>query len=153
MLAATSAAPRRQGLSTRFAALGARLGAWTGVSEHPARLAWAGAAAAIVIVIESATLLSLLPKAQGPAYQTASQQQAAVDGATAIVAFAPDATTRQIIELLAKHKASIVEGPRSGGLFKLRVGDRTMPKAELDAAIAQLAAEPIVVMALPSSGR
>jgi hypothetical protein len=150
VLAATAGEPRRPGLNARLAA---RLAAWTGASERPARLAWAGAAAAVVIVIESAALFSLLPKAQGPAYQTASQQQAAIEGATAIVAFAPDATMRQVVDLIAKHKASIVEGPRSGGLFKLRVGDKTMTKAELDAVIAQLGAEPIVVMALPSSGK
>jgi hypothetical protein len=151
VLAATNAAPRRQGLNARLAALAARLAAWTDVSERPARLVWAGAAAAIVIVIEGAAILSLLPKAQGPAYQTASQQSTAVEGANAIVAFTPDATMRQIAELLAKHKATIVEGPRSGGLFKLRIGDKTMTKSELDAVIAQLSAEPIVVTALPSS--
>ena len=153
VLAATDAAPRRRAPSARIALLAARLAAWTGVSERPARLVWAGAAATVVIVIESAALLSLLPKAQGPAYQTASQQSATVEGANVIVAFAPDATMRAITDLLAKHKASIVEGPRSGGLFKLRIGDKTMTKAELDAAIAALGAEPIVVTALPSSAK
>jgi hypothetical protein len=153
VLAATAAEPRRPTLAARLAALPGRLGAWAGVGERPARLAWAGAAAAVVIVLQGAAIVSLLPKAQGPAYQTASQQSAAVEGAIAIVAFAPDATLRQISELLAKHKASIVDGPRSSGLFKLRVGDKTMTKAELDAVVAELRAEPIVTLALPSSAK
>jgi hypothetical protein len=155
VLAVAQAEPRKPTLSRRLAAVGARIGALAGFGANPApgRLAWAGAAALLVIVLQGAAIVSLLPSSRGPAYDTASQQSAAVEGATAIVAFAPEASLRQVAELLQKHKASIVDGPRSGGLFTLRVGDKTMTKEQLDAAVAELRGEAIVRMALPASGK
>jgi anti-sigma factor RsiW len=150
VLAVAQAEPRKPTLTRRLAAFGARIGALAGFGANPApgRLAWAGAAALLVIVLQGAAIVSLLPSVRGPTYDTASQRSAAVDGATA-VAFAPDASLAQVAELLQKHKASIVDGPRSGGLFTLRVGDKTMTKEQLDAAVAELRGEAIVRMALP----
>jgi anti-sigma-K factor RskA len=151
VMAVTQAEPRKPTLKTRLAAMIARAGAWAEAS--PGRLAWAGAAAAVVIVLQGAAIVSLLPRVVGPAYETASQQAAPVEGATVLVAFAPGASLQQVADALQRHKAVIVDGPKSSGLFRLRVGDKTMPKEEYDAVVAALRAEPTVRMALPSSGR
>ena len=151
VMAATAAEPRKPTLSMRLASVAARAGAWAGAA--PGRLAWAGAAAAVVIVLQGAAIVSLLPRAAGPTYETASQQAAPAEGATALVAFASDATLQQVAALLQKQKAVIVDGPRSGGLFRLRIGDKSMSKEQRDAVVAALRAEPIVRMALPSSGQ
>jgi anti-sigma-K factor RskA len=151
VLAGTQAEPRKPTLRTRLASLFAWTGAWA--NPAPARLAWAGAAAAVVIVLQGAAIVSLLPAATGPAYQTASQPPALSEGATVLVAFAPAASLQQVGALLQKHKASIVDGPRGGGLFRLRVGDKTMTKEQLDAIVSELRADPNVSMVLPSSGR
>ena len=155
VLEVAQAEPRKPNLSGRLAAFGARIGATVGFGANPSpgRLAWAGAAALLVIVLQGAAIVSLLPSARGPAYDTASQRSAAVDGATAIVAFAPDASLRQVAELLQKHKVTIVDGPRSGGMFTLRVGDKAMTKEQLDAVVAELRGDAIVRMALPGSGK
>ena len=151
VLAVAETEPRKPTLTARLAA--ALPSAGSRSARGPARLAWAGAAAALVIVLQGATIVWLLQRAKGPAYETASQQAPALEGATVILAFAPDATLQLIAQALQKHKASIVDGPRSGGLFRVRVGDRTMSKDQFDAVVAALRAEPSVRMALPSSGR
>jgi hypothetical protein len=155
VLANAQAEPRKPTFAMRLAAIGAQIGSWVGLGPNPApgRLAWVGVAALVVIALQGAAILSLLPSARGPAYQTASQQSGAAEGATAIVAFAPDASLTQVAELLQRRKASIVDGPRSGGLFTLRVGDKTMTKQQLDAIVAELRGEAIVRMALPASGK
>ena len=147
VMAAMEAQPRKPTLTMRLAAIVA----WA--SPTPTRLAWAGAAAAVVIVLQGAAIVSLLPRVTGPAYETASQSSAPSEGATVLVAFAPDASLQQVAALLQQHKASIVDGPRSGGLFRLRVGDKAMTKEQFDAIVADLRAEAIVRTVLPSSGR
>ena len=149
--AAAQAEPRRATLGSRLAALLGLTGAWP--SRAPARLAWGGAAAAVVIALQGAAIVSLLPAATGPAYQTASQQNALSEGATVIIAFTTDATLQQVGALMQKHKASIVDGPRSGGLFRVRVGDKTMTKAQIDEIVAELRADSVVRMVLPASER
>jgi len=151
VLATTQAEPRKPTLATRLASIAGRAGAWA--SRRPAGLAWAGAAAAVVIVLQGAAIVSLLPAAIGPAYTTASQPAAPSEGATVIIAFAPDAALQQVGALMQKHKASIVDGPRSGGLFRVRVGDKSMTKDQLDAIVADLRAEAVVRMVLPASDR
>lgn len=151
VLAVAQSEPRKPTLASRIAAIVTSAGSWSG--QRPAALAWVGAAAAVVIVLQGAAIVSLLPKAKGPAYETASQQSALAEGTTVIMAFATDSSLQQVAQLLQKHNASIVDGPRGGGLFRVRVGDATMSKDQLDAVLADLRAEPVVRMALPSSGR
>ena len=133
--------------------LTARLAALVGLGAEPnrARLAWAGAAAAIVIVLQGAAIVSMLPVARGPGYQTASETTAAAGGANVLVAFAPDARLDQVGAWLQQHHATIVEGPR-GGLYRVRVGDKSLSKDEMSALVAELAASPLVRTALPAAG-
>lgn len=146
VLAAVEAAPQKPSLKTRLAAL---LG--LGVEGRPTRLAWAGAAAAVVIALEAATILALLPTAKGPGYQTASDTSAAAGGAMVLVAFAPDARLDQLGQWLQAHHAIIVDGPRAG-LYRLRVGDKSLRKDEMTALVAELQASPLVRTALPAAG-
>ena len=105
--------------------------------------------AVFVIMLEGAGLLALWPAAKGPAYQTASQEGLAAEGATVLVIFAPDATAQAISDLLQRRKATIVDGPR-GGFYRLRIGDKTMTQGEIDAALAALRAEPALRTVLPA---
>jgi len=149
VLAVATAEPRKPSLKTRLASLADLLG--LGAEPNRARLAWAGAAAAIVIVLQAATILSLLPVAKGPGYQTASEAPVAAEGANVLVAFAPDARLDQVGAWLQEHHASIVDGPR-GGLYRLRVGDKSLSKDQMSALEAELAASPLVRTVLPAAG-
>jgi hypothetical protein len=148
VLAAVEAAPPRPNLRARLANL---IG--VGAAPRPGRLAWIGAAAALVIAVEGATIVSLTTVANGPAsYQTASESPAHAAGAEALVAFAPDARVSEIGAWLQDHRAMIVDGPR-GGLYRLRIGDKPLTKAETSALIASLSASsPLVRAVLPATG-
>jgi anti-sigma factor RsiW len=145
VMAAVEAEPRRPGLAARLAAL-----VGLGAQPNPTRLALVGAVAALVIVAESAAIVTMLPGPGGPSYRTASEAPSAAAGAAVLVAFAPDARLDQISPWLQQRHATIVDGPR-GGFYRLRVGDKPLSKAEMSALVADLATAPLVRTVLPAS--
>src|SRR5262245_50964731 len=87
----------------------------------PRTLAWAAAIAALLIVIESGMLATLLVGQRGGTYETASVPSAVQSGSYVLVRFAPTASASEITQFLDANKASVVEGPKPGGLYRLRV--------------------------------
>jgi len=132
----------------RRPAPGARLARWLGLGNGAAhaRLAWAGAAA-VVIVLQSTAILALRPSSGG--FQTASAPPGAATRAQALVSFAPDARLDQLGALLGEVGGTIVEGPR-GGFYEIRFGQTPLDRPALDARLAKLRASAIVKMALPA---
>ena len=94
---------------------------------------WAAAGAAALLAVQTATIAALLLSDRGGSYQLASGQQGGGDGVTALVAFTDEATAPAISRLLAEFAANIVDGPKSGGLYKirLRMEDRSQAEAQL----------------------
>lgn len=94
------------------------------------------AAAAASVLVWQVVAVPLLPGPE-PAYAPVSQ----ASGATvAIVAFAPDATEREIRELLRQVGGEVVGGPTAVGLWRLGFADATAREAALE----RLSTEPIV---------
>lgn len=98
---------------------------------------WATAAAVAIILLQAVTIGSLLPR---EGYQTASGGGAA-SGTTAIVKFVDGARAADIATELSKRGMAIVDGPKPGGTFvvrlstdKLSAGDRTARINELRSA-------------------
>ena len=147
VLAAAEASPRSPNLASR-------LSTWLGLGADRGspRWAWVAGAAALVILAQGAAILSLLPHSNGPGYQTASESAVVADGAEVLVAFAPDARLDQIGAWLDAHHAQIVEGPRGGGLYKVRVSDKRLSKEEIAALAAELSKAPFVRTVLPEAG-
>ena len=114
------------------------------------RLAFAGAAALLVIVAETGALVALAPT-QGAGRYAIATAPAASAGALVLIGFAPDARLDELSAFLAARHASIIEGPR-GGLYKVRFGDKILSKAEMDTLIRDLRAAPLVKFALPAGG-
>lgn len=115
----------------------------------PAALAWSASAAALVIALQAGFLAKAYLGAPTPAYETASAPGAAApDGVFVLVAFAPTATAERIDALLRSTRAGIADGPRPGGLYRIRLGDRTMSGAEREAAIERLKAASGVIRLL-----
>jgi len=111
---------------------------------------WAAIAAAALIVIQAAAIATLLVRDGGGAYQTASGK-ASGEGVLALVVFADEARASAIARLLAEFEAGIVEGPKPGGVYKirLRTGDRS--EAGREALLRRLAERrDIVRTVLPS---
>jgi len=63
------------------------------------------------------------------------------------VRFNPQASAADITKFLADNKATIVGGPAAGGMFKLRVSDKSLSEAELSAVVKTMSANPVVGIA------
>jgi anti-sigma-K factor RskA len=127
---------RRQAMSPGLSARVAEFFA----SLSPRTLAWSAAGAALVLMLQAAVITGVMMKGTAPAgYQTASTPSIAQDaGAFALIRFAPQATSGDINKFLETNKLSIVAGPMSGGLYKVRVAAAGLPKAELGLVVKRL---------------
>lgn len=107
---------------------------------------WATAAAAIVIVAQGIWLSSLLT---GHSYVTASGNPPS-NTATAIVKFRDGARATDIAAALQALNMSVIDGPKPGGTFVVRLSTSALTKAERDAKITALRqAGNIVAQVLP----
>lgn len=116
----------------------------------PRAIAWAGAAAALVIVVQASLIAGLMVKDRdGGSLEMASYEDstgsAATPAAFALVRFVPEASAADIARVLETHRASIVDGPKPGGLYRVRVADRTLADDEFGRVLAAWQAETAVV--------
>lgn len=151
---AGSPAVRLQGMK---ASLLERVGAFLG-GLTPRQLAYAGIAAVLALVVQAASIGTLMVRDHDggrSGYQTASgPKEAATAGTFALVSFKPAATAAAISTFLADSKFSIAEGPRAGGLYRVRLSGGVLSKAGADAALAKLKARADLIAfasAAPSS--
>ncbi len=118
------------------------LGSWA--RPRPA-LQFALVAACALVIAQGIFLYQLggvSPKPESADYATASAGgEAAVPGASLIVAFRPEVTTAQLAQMLSEIDATIIDGPKPGQTFILGLADA---KAA-DAAIAKLQSRPDLV--------
>jgi anti-sigma factor RsiW len=125
------------------------LGAWltdfvTGF--QPRTLAYGATAAALAIVLQAGILAGVFVKDGGVGFTTVSLTQSS-DGAYVAVRFNPQASAADITKFLADNKATIVGGPTAGGMFKLRVSDKTLSDSELGEVVKKISANPVVALA------
>lgn len=151
----TLGAPSTRALEKLFAAIDAEapvarkssfnLGAWltefvSGFS--PRTVAWTAAAATVAIVVQAAVLTTVVVKDQsGNDFGLAS----AASDPLAYVRFAPHATATDITKFLDAHKAVMVDGPKKGGMFSIRLPASGMSKPEIAKLVQQMQAESRVV--------
>ena len=121
-------------------------------SLSPRTLAYAGTAAALAIVLQAAVIGGFVIKDQGAGgYQTASSHQtAADDGSYAVIQFKPAASAADITKFLETNKLSIADGPSAGGLYRVRIAAKKLPKADVARTIKTLQIDPVVgLIAVP----
>ena len=127
-------------LKSAQASLLDRVGTWLG-GFSPRQLAYAGVAAALAIVVQSASIGSLMLERAGPGYQVANGPSVeAGKGTFALVSFQPAAPAGTLSAFLADNKFMITEGPKAGGVFVVRVSDQVLSKDSAEAAVAKLKA-------------
>ena len=144
-IAAEAGPDRRPGLLERLR------GALAGLS--PGVLMGAGAAAARVIALQAGFLAqAYLHAPSGTGYETASAPTVeSARGRFALVAFAPEATAGRIEALLRETGARIVDGPRPGGVYRLRLADEGIAPEALAGLVERLRGSGAVRLVAPES--
>jgi hypothetical protein len=120
-------------------------------SLTPRTLAWSAAAAAVAIVMQAGILTGLLVNERaGPGtFSTASYQKrvaAVVPAPEAVIRFAPQATAADVTRFLQTYNATVIDGPRAGGLYRIRIasGDGQAP-ADVGEVVKKMQADRAVV--------
>jgi hypothetical protein len=148
LMAALPPAGRRRTPLHVGAALFQRLGDFF-VAPTAAGIRWAAVAVAAIVAVQAATIGTLLYD-RGGTYQAASGEQTG-DGVAALVVFTDEATAPAISRLLAEFGANIVDGPKPGGVYKVRLRMEDRSPAARDARLRALAERrDIVRVVLPS---
>ena len=125
--------------------LGARIGEFF-ASFSPRTLAWSASAAALAIVLQAGIIAGVLLKENSPAsFETASAPATVTEeGSYALIRFQPQANAAQITQFLETNKLSIAGGPSAGGLYRVRIAGKDVPKPDLDRIIKTLQIDPVV---------
>ena len=124
-------------------------------SLSPATLAWSATAAALVIAIQAGFLAGMVmqDKAGGSRFETASTGGPATagQGRFALLGFNPQASAADVTAFLEANKLSIADGPRAGGLFRVRVADPSVPQEDAARILERLRGETTIVrLVLPT---
>jgi len=110
----------------------------------PRTLAWSATAAVLAIVLQAGLLAGLYlgePGSEAPgAFRTASAptRSFAPAGSYALIGFTAQASAADVTKFLETHKAAIVDGPKPGGLYRIRVAQAALPKNDLAAIVKQM---------------
>ncbi|MGE3528742.1 MAG: hypothetical protein AB7G54_04860 [Methyloceanibacter sp.] len=147
--ASIAAAPRRKSATSLLSQISERFADWlSGLA--PPQLAFAGAAAALLLAVQAAVIGALvLERVAPPTYQTAGggEEQAGA-GVELLVGFEAAATAQAITDLLKRLDAVVTDGPKAG-LYRLRFPGAKDSDADRAAAIEALKQSGIVVTVLP----
>ena len=107
------------------------------LAPAPRSVRWAALAAAVLVVVQAATITALLLREDGGTYQIASGE-ASDDGIPVLIVFEDEARAGAIARLLAEFDASIVDGPKPGGVYKIRLRTADRSQSAQDAILRRL---------------
>lgn len=110
-------------------------------------LAWAASAAVLVIVLQAGVITSLVLKAPEDegGYRSVELPAAAGRGSYVLVRFAPQANAADITKFLESHGATVVDGPKLGGLYRVRVATNALSREELARVVRNLQSQSAIV--------
>jgi hypothetical protein len=108
----------------------------------PRTLAWSASAAAVFIVAQAAVLTTVVVKDQ--TYEVASAPTDRGVDTIVKIRFAPQATVADIGKFLDAHHAVVVNGPKQGGLYDVRLPG-TPSESELTLQVQRMQSESKVV--------
>ena len=110
----------------------------------PRKLAWAASAAVFAIVAQAAVLTTVAIKDPNVAvYEPASFRS--IDDAQVVIRFVPHATVGDITKFLDAHHAVVVDGPKRGSLYSLRLPTASADKPEMTKLVQRMQAESKIV--------
>jgi hypothetical protein len=118
-------------------------------SFSPRTLAVAASVAVLAIGLQAFALLGLLSKPQGFS-QSAATSETQGHGAFAMVRFTRQANAGEITRFLEDYQATLVDGPKPGGLYRIKVAAKSLAKGELGRILGRMKQEHVVEFAGPS---
>lgn len=115
------------------------------------------AAAAVLLVLQSGTIAALLwarpVVPPTPMYETAAAPKAVADAGTyVLVGFAPSVSLQQVEQALQPLGITIADGPRAGGVYRLRLSQQPLEEAERDMLLTALKANRSVIAFVAPAG-
>jgi hypothetical protein len=114
------------------------------LSLTPRTLAWSATAAAAAILIQAAVIAAVVVKEPGSSSDP-ELASAPSEGSYAVVRFAPQASADEITNFLGAYKATVVEGPLNGQLYRIRLSETKLPREEVGKIVSQMQSESNVV--------
>jgi hypothetical protein len=108
------------------------------VHRSPRMLAWSLAAGVLMM---QTVALAVLWQGHPGTYKAAS---APGQGALVAIRFAATATVADITSFMETYKSSIVDGPRVGGFYRVRLSHTALPKEEFARLVADMAQADVV---------
>ena len=136
----------------RRAAFTPSLGARIAEFFSPRAMAWTAAAAAVIVVLQAGVITKMALQPRDGGSETASFETASAPvtrglsiGSYALVRFAPQASVADVNKFLDDHGAAIVDGPKPGGLYRVRVAEGSLPRPELARLVKELEAAKTIV--------
>ena len=130
------------------------LSAWlseTFSAASPRKLAWAGSAAAVISALQAGLIGSMVLGDRGTGtpkggFETASRPATeTMTGSFALVGFAPQATAADITKFLDANQLAVVDGPRAGGMYRVRISKTPVAKDEAARIASRLGSESAIV--------
>jgi hypothetical protein len=118
----------------------------------PRTLGLAASVAVLAIAVQTFVLLGVLTKPPA-AYRTAGADAGTTPhrhGAFALVRFAKQASAAEITKFLETYQATLVDGPKAGGLYRVKVAMSALAKEELARIVVRMQREHVVEFAAPS---
>jgi hypothetical protein len=156
----TLGAPSARAMERLFAAIDAeearapRHGRWFDLGSRifeflssltPRTLAWSATAAAVAILVQAAVIASVVVVKEEGGPSGPGLASAPSEGSYAVVRFVPQATADDMTNFLRAYKATVVEGPLKGQLYRIRLSETRLPKEQVGKIIRQMQSESNVV--------
>jgi anti-sigma factor RsiW len=136
----------------RRVAAGPSLGARIAEFFSPRALAWTAAAAAVIVVLQAGVITRMALQQRDGGSETLSFETASAPvtrglsiGSYALVRFAPQASMADVNKFLDDRGAAIVDGPKPGGLYRVRVAQSSLSRPELARLVKELEAANTIV--------
>jgi hypothetical protein len=139
----------------RRAAASPGLGARFAEFFSPRVMAWTAAAAVVIVVLQAGVITRMALQEQdggAKSYETASFETASAPvtrglniGSYALVRFAPQASMADVNKFLDSRNAAIVDGPKPGGIYRVRVAQGSLSPQELARLVKEMEAAKTIV--------
>ncbi len=131
------------------------LGARIAEFFSPRAMAWTAAAAVVVVMLQAGVIARMAlqePDGGAKSYEPASFETASAPvtrgmsiGSYALVRFAPQASMADVNKFLDARNAAIVDGPKPGGIYRVRVAEGSVSRAELGRLVKEMEAAKAIV--------